>query len=165
VFSEAVHHACPEDNTMVMVKVNARDQIVQVAESDGTTWTEIANLNTIGFDRSANEETADTTTMDSDGAYEQEIMQRGAAFTLEGFQTKDRTTGAKDPGQARCETLADAIGYDSLGKLRFRHVMDTTWTIWNATFSVGEQGGGTNDKSSWSCNVTRSGPATTAAVS
>jgi hypothetical protein len=149
---------------MVMVKVNARDQIVQVAESDGTTWTEIANLNTIGFDPAANEETADTTTMDSDGHFEQEIMQRGSAFTLEGMKTKDRTTGAKDPGQARCDVLANAKGYDSLGKLRFRDVMDTEWTIWNATFSTGEQGGGTNDKSSWSCNVTRSGPPTTAAV-
>jgi hypothetical protein len=149
---------------MVMVKVNARDQIVQVAEVDGTTWTEISNLNTIGFNPGENEETADTTVMESEGAYEEEVMQRGKSLSLEGLKTKDRTTGVRDPGQARCEVLAAAVGYDSLGKIRFRDVMDTTWEIWNATFKLGEQGGGQNDKSTWACTVTRSGPHTTAAV-
>src|SRR4051812_39023957 len=114
---------------MVMVKVNARDQIVQVAEADGTTWTEIGNLATIGFNPGENEETADTTVMESDGNYEEEVMQRGKSLSLEGLKTKDRTTGAKDPGQARCDVLGEAKGYDSLGKIRFRDVMDTEWQI------------------------------------
>lgn len=149
---------------MVMVKVNARDTIVQVAEADGTTWTEISNVNTIGINPGENEETADTTTMESEGAYEEEVMQRGNSLTLEGMQTKDRTTGAKDPGQARCDVLGTSVGYDSLGKIRFRHVMDANWEVWNATFKPGEQGGGHNDKSAWSVVVTRSGPSTSVAV-
>lgn len=149
---------------MAMVKVNARDFIVQVADVDGLSWIDVANLNSLTLNPAENEEMVDTTTFDSGGTYETEVMQRGASFSLEGYQTKDGTTGVKDPGQKRCEELAQLIGYDSLGQMRFRSVMDTSWTVWTATFSVGEQGGGTNDKSTWSCAVTRSGPATTTTV-
>ncbi len=150
---------------MVFVKVNARDKIVQVLDVDATTWLEVANLNTIGIDRASNEEIADTTVMTSAGAYEAEAIQRGRALSLEGFMTKDRTTGVVDPGQKRCLDLANAVGYDSLGVIRVRDVMDTTWDRWNAIFSAGEEGGGVNDKSGFKCTVTRSGPATTMAVS
>jgi hypothetical protein len=38
--------------------------------------------------------------------------------------------------------------------------MDKKWTVWTATFSQGEQGGGTNDMTSWSATCTKSGPST-----
>lgn len=145
-------------------KINARDLIVEVADTTGLTWLEIAGITSATVNPGENEETADTTEYASGGNYEQEIMQRGASFALEGFLVKDDTTGALDPGQARCEELAALTGYASLGKLRFRHPMDTNWKVWSATFSVGEQGGGNNDKTSWSCTCTRSGPSTTLTV-
>jgi hypothetical protein len=151
---------------MTLRKINARDIIVQVSDGAAVpTWLAIGGLNSVTPNPSENEESADTTTYDSDGNYEGEIMQRGAAMEMEGFLLKDHLTGAPDPGQARCEYMATLTGYDSLGSIRFRHPMDTTWKVWTATFSIGEQGGGNNDKTSWSCTITRSGASTTAAVS
>lgn len=145
-------------------KIPARDIIIQVETSTTGTWAQINQLTSATFNPSENEETADTTTFDSDGEYEQLIMQRGAVMEMEGFLRKDSTSGALDAGQGRVAELAKLKGVPSLGVLRFRHPMETEWTIWNATFSVGEQGGGTNDMTSWSATVTKSGPSDTADV-
>lgn len=152
---------------MTQRKINARDLIVQVSDGAASpTWLAIAGFTSATPNPSENEENVDTTTYDSDGNYEGEIMQRGASLALEGFLIKDHLTGVQDPGQARCEYLGTQTGYDSLGAIRFRHPMDTLWKVWNqATFSMGEQGGGNNDKVTWSCTITRSGASTTAAVS
>lgn len=150
---------------MPLVKISARDIVIQVAEANGTTWTPVGGLTSAVPNPSENEEVADTTTFDSRGYYEQEVIQRGATLELEGFLLKDSSTGALDPGQARIETLATEVGSASVGKLRFRHPMDTQWKVWNATFTLGEQGGGNNDKVSWNVTITRSGPSTTAPVS
>lgn len=149
---------------MAVIKIPARDIIVQVREADGTTWTEIGAMTSVKHNPGENEENTDTTSYDSDGNYEQRVMQRGAALTLEGFMLQDPISGARDPGQARCEAIATGVAEASLGKLRFRHPADTNWRVWDATFSLGEQGGETNDMSAWACTVTRSGASTLAAV-
>jgi hypothetical protein len=147
-------------------KINARDIVVEVFIPDPTTptWVEVGGLTTATPNPSENEESTDTTTFESLGEYEQEIMQRGATLKLEGFMIKDDATGALDAGQARCEELGALVGVESLGKVRFRHPVDANWKVWSATFSIGEQGGGNNDKAAWSCTMTRSGASTTVAV-
>ncbi|WP_067184625.1 phage tail tube protein [Microtetraspora niveoalba] len=146
---------------MTQRKINARDIIVEVEDPTATPepYRKIENLASVTVNLGENEETVDTTDYDSEGVYEQEIMQRGASMALEGQAKKDTTTGALQPGRARVEEMAgeDNVGYDSLGKIRFRHPMDEKWTNWNATFSLGEQGGGPNDKVSWSATITKSG--------
>ena len=150
---------------MAATKVNARDIIVQVSDGQTTeTWIEVGGLNSATLNPGENEETVDTTTYASQGNYEQEIMQRGASMALEGFLLKDSTTGDLDPGQERVEALGVAIGGESVGKVRFRHPVDTEWKVWAATVSLGEQGGGNNDKTGWSATFTRSGASTTTAV-
>ncbi|MEC3977905.1 phage tail tube protein [Amycolatopsis sp. H20-H5] len=150
---------------MVARKINARDIIIQVREADGITWSAIGGLNSATPNPSENEETVDTTTFGSQGNYEQEIMQRGASLALEGFLIKDDTTGTQDPGQARCEVVGTLTGYASLGAIRFRHPMDAAWKVWpEATFTIGEQGGGNNDKTGWKCDIMRSGPSTVVAA-
>lgn len=151
---------------MAVRRINARDIIVEVEDETPDTWLPIERLQSATINPGENEETADVGDFDSLGAYEQEIMQRGASMTLEGLLIKDDDTGALPPGRARVEEMAgeDKLGADSLGRIRFRHPMDTTWRIWTCTFSLGEQGGGTNDKASWSATITKSGKTTTAAV-
>jgi hypothetical protein len=150
---------------MALQKINARDLIVQVEDSTPGSWLGVSNLTEMTVNPSEAEEEVDTTTFESQGDAEQEIMQRGASLSLTGFRTLDNITGAPDPGQARCETLATLKGPDSLGAIRLRHPLQTTWKVWpKATFSVGEQGGGNNDKASWACTIKRSGASTTAAV-
>lgn len=152
---------------MATKKIAARDIIIEV--SDGATpavWLPIGGLTTATINPAENEEVVDATTFGSDGHYEQLVMQRGASITLEGFKLQDPSTGDLDPGQERCEELAAETGVASLGSVRFRHPADAEWKVWpEATFSLGEQGGGNNDLTSWSCTIVRSGAPTTEAVS
>ncbi|MGH3323262.1 MAG: phage tail tube protein [Streptomyces sp.] len=145
-------------------KINARDIVLQVLAADATTWVEVAGLNSVTVNPGENEETADTTTYASQGAYEQEVMQRGASLVLEGFLLKDDSTGVQDPGQARVEVVGAAVAEESVGQVRFRHPVDTLWKVWNCTVSLAEQGGGNNDKTGWGATITRSGASTTMAV-
>lgn len=151
---------------MAARKVPARDLIVQVSDGAGVpTWLGIAGYKQVVVNPGENEETVDSTDYASAGEYEGMVMQRGASLQPEGFLVKDHLTGVLDAGQARCETLAAGKAYASLGAVRFRHPQDTLWKVWNtAMFSLGEQGGGNNDLTTWSVKITRSGASTTAAA-
>jgi hypothetical protein len=148
---------------MAATKYNARDLTFQI-EDLGTpnTWIEIGGINT--FSKSHEEETTDVTTFGSDGQAESQKMQIGKGMTLEGFRLKDKTTGALDPGQAEVEALSELLGDESLGRFRFHAPGDTNWEIWTAHVNLGDQGGGNNDKVSWSATFTRSGASTTAVI-
>lgn len=151
---------------MTQRRINARDIIVEIESSTPDSWLPIERLQNVVVNFGENEETADVTDYESDGAYEQEIMQRGASMTLEGLALEDDSTGALPPGRGRVEEMAgeDKVGSDSLGRVRFRSPRSQTWRIWTCTVSLGEQGGATNDKVSWSATITKSGKTTTAAV-
>lgn len=151
---------------MSAVQIKARDIIVEVEDSTPDTWLKVENLKTATINKGENEETVDRTNFDSDGAYEQWIMQRGASMALAGDELKDNVTGALQPGRARVEELGgeDAVGADSIGRIRFRHPLDTEWRIWECTVSLGETGGETNATSAWAATITKSGKTTTAAV-
>lgn len=151
---------------MTQRKVPARDLIVQVSDGAASpTWFGIAALKVLTLDPGAQEQSTETTTADSAGAYEELKMQRGASLKLEGFLHKDHLTGAQDPGQARVEVIGVGLAYASLGAFRFRHPADTVWRVWNtATVSLGEQGGDNNAVTSWKVTVMRSGASTTVAA-
>jgi hypothetical protein len=151
---------------MTQRKQLMRDMVIQVQATDGLTWLAIAGRTDITLNPSENEEIADSGDMDSKGNYEGVPMQRGSSLGIEGYLMADHVTDTQDPGQARCMELAAKTGYEGLGALRFRRPQATEWKVWpEAIFSAGEQSGGNNDLTTWSCTVTRSGPSTTAAVS
>jgi len=148
-----------------MAQINARDWIFEVSEdpSAGTpVWAEVGGLESFDLNLSEGEESTDTTTFQSGGVAESQAMQRGAACTLSGKTV--RNGAVPDAGQDAADSLATLVGEDSLGGLRFRHVEDTTWTVWTAWVSKANVGGGNNDKATWGATFTRSGAATTAAV-
>ncbi|CAL9607543.1 hypothetical protein SUDANB95_05520 [Actinosynnema sp. ALI-1.44] len=149
---------------MAQQKINARDLILQVESSTPSTWLGIGNLNSIVPNFAESEEEADTTVFEDQGEAAHEKMQRGASMTLQGFKTLDSVSGAADPGQERCEFMATQKGAASLGRVRFRHPLSTTWKIWTCSFSHGEEGGGNNAKVPWNMTIKKSGAATTAAV-
>jgi hypothetical protein len=147
---------------MAAVKYNARDVEFEIEDPDTPgTWTAIGGINT--FSKTHEEETTDTTTYASNGQAESQKMQISKTMTLEGFRLKDAVTGALDPGQADVETLSERLGEASLGGFKFAAPGDTTWEVWTAHVNLGDQGGGNNDKVTWSATFTRSGAATTAA--
>lgn len=148
-------------------KVNARDLIFEVSNMATPTpvWTSVAGITEAKVNFGENEESEETTTFDSDGIYEQEIMQRGASLTLSGLMLVDSTSGARDPGQAQMNTHAGAVGKASVVNVRHRYPLDTNWRVWAGTITRGEEGGGNNEKAGFEYTITRSGPATTMVVS
>ncbi|MCQ8829861.1 phage tail tube protein [Streptomyces malaysiensis] len=147
--------------------IDARGWIFEVEDADAgaETWLPISGITTFTHNPGENEETVDTTAFDSDGLYEQDVMQRGATLEVEGQYRIDKTTKAQDPGQAYIDhEWAQRLGIDSRNRVRWRHNTQTQWVIWDATVTPGEQGGGNNDKTSWSCTITRCGAPTSAAV-
>jgi hypothetical protein len=150
-----------------MAKINARDWIFEVSEDpDATTpvWAQIGGVESFELDLSEAEESVETTDFDSAGIAESQAMQRGAKLQVEGKLKRTGTT-TQDAGQVAAQNLAALVGEESLGGVRFRHVDDTSWAVWTAWVSLGSKGGGINDKTSWSATFTRSGAATSAAVS
>ncbi|MDT3395593.1 hypothetical protein RKE29_02825 [Streptomyces sp. B1866] len=147
--------------------IDARGWLFEVEDADaGTeTWLTIGGTTSFTHNPGENEETADTTAFDSDGQYEQDVMQRGATLEIQAQYRVDKATGVQDPGQAYVDhAWAQRLGVDSRNRVRWRHKSQTAWVVWDATVTPGEQGGGTNDKTSWSCTVTRCGPASAMAV-
>lgn len=148
-----------------MSKINARDWIFEAsADPDAGTpvWAQIAGLESFDLNNSDGEESTDTTDFDSNGVAESQAMQRGASLSVSGKVV--RTAGTDDPGQAVVNDAALLVGEASLIGVRFRHTDDTDWTVWNAWVSKGNNGGGNNDKTTWSASFTRSGAATSEAV-
>lgn len=146
---------------MALQKYNARDVVFEIEDvATPNTWIEIGGVNT--FSKSHDEETAETTTFASGGQAESQKMEISKELEIEGFRLRDSVTGALDPGQAMVETLSERLGEQSLGKIRFAHVDDDEWQVWTAHANLGDQGGGNNDKTSWSATFTRSGADTTA---
>ncbi|MFE5628479.1 phage tail tube protein [Streptomyces sp. NPDC056543] len=158
---------------MAAQKYNARDVRFQIEDRlNPGTWTEFrtaqagsgeGGINT--FSQSFEYEATDTTTFGSNGRAETQNMQEGMSMTLEGFRLKDPSTGALSAAQSLAELQAARLGDESLCGFRFAAPGDTNWTVWAAsTWQLGDQGGGNNDKASWSVTVTRSGPSTTVAI-
>ncbi|WP_079405472.1 phage tail tube protein [Streptomyces sp. 3211] len=138
---------------------------VQDSTADPDVWLPIAGIDTWNYNPSENEETTETTAFDSDGQFEQDVMQRGASLSIEGKYRVHKTTKARDPGQAYIDDdWVERVGFESRNQIRYRHETQTAWRVWEATVSPGEQGGGNNDKTSWSATFTRCGAATTMAV-
>lgn len=149
------------------MKLNARDWIFEVCEDPGAvtpTWAQIGGLTSFDLNNSEGEQSTDTTDFDSAGVAESQAMQRGASCTVSGSRVVSKSTGDTDAGQAAADNLAEAVGEDSLGGFRFRHKDDEEWIVWTAWVSRGNTGGGNNDKASWGATFTRSGAATTTAV-
>ncbi|MCA1219889.1 phage tail tube protein [Streptomyces sp. 8L] len=147
--------------------IDARGWIFEVQDQSATekTFLPVMGLTTFTHAPGENEETADITAFEDEGQYNQDVMQRGATLTIEGQYRIDKTTGEQDPGQAYIDQNWSArLGIDSHNTIRWRHKSQTTWAVWDATVTPGEQGGGTNDKTSWSATITKCGAATTAEV-
>lgn len=144
--------------------IDARGWIFEV-EDLGTpdTWLRIGNLTSWSHNPGENEETADTTVFESDGHYEQDVMQRGATIEVSGLYAA--TAGAQDPGQAYVDNVwTYRLGEDSRNQVRYRHTSQTSWTVWEATVTPGEQSGETNAKTSWGATFTRCGAPSTEPV-
>lgn len=143
--------------------IDARGWEFEIETGTADTFVRLGSLKSWTHNPGESEETADTTTNDSDGYYEQDIMQRGATIEVTGLFAA--TSGMQDPGQEYIDkTWAYRFGEESRGTLRYRHTSQTEWTVWECTVTPGEQGGETNAKTSWSAKFTRCGAPTIAEV-
>ncbi|APD18655.1 major tail protein [Streptomyces phage Mojorita] len=146
--------------------LDARGWEFEVEDTTPTTpvWLRLNNLNQWSYSPSENEETADTTTNDSAGYYEQDIMQRGATLEVTGQYAQ--TGGVRDAAQEYIDTVwTYRFGAESRGRMRYRHKTQTKWSVWECTVTPGEQGGEHNAKVTWGATFTRCGAPTSENVS
>lgn len=141
-------------------QINARDWPFQVLAVDGVTWLDIAGINKFTLKRNQGLVETDTTVFASQGSQESQPMQRGSDLDLEGRFILS-SGNVRDPGQLRIDTLGALLGEAALGQVRFRHVVQTLWTVWVAWINLADVSGGNNDKAAWGFAANRCGPATT----
>lgn len=146
---------------MPVVKTLARDWDFHL--NTGTealpTWTPINGINSHSWSVSKND--ADTTTYDDEGWLSHLTASRGRSVTLSGIHMEDPANGARDPGQAAVETLAEQIGPNSLKQFRVTSPGAKTITG-RASAQVTQGGGGNDDPSGWEAVMTFSGKPTVA---
>lgn len=143
---------------MAETKIPARDYTFEVDPAGGTAYVEIGGI--MSWSPKKSDETTKTTDFDSDGRSESLKIETGESFTLEGFLKSDVSDGSRDAGQAACEDLDDNLGLDSLGAWRFT-APDGEVKTFDGHCSVTKGGGGNNDMSKWSVEITASGVITT----
>ncbi|MCA1624162.1 MAG: hypothetical protein LC778_10245 [Acidobacteria bacterium] len=146
-------------------QILARDWIFQVNSlADGSgTWLDILGILSFELNLGENEEVSDDTTFESQGEHESTPVQRGATLGITG-RYKLSSGGVRNPGQARIDTLIGLKGDTAVGKVRFRHTIQTTWVVWSTWATGPTIGGGHNDRTGWEVTLTKSGLATSAAV-
>ena len=145
---------------MAIRKIIAREFTWEVESATPGTWVPIGGITT--FSRDPSKTDTDTTDFDDNGIEAHMVGSRGASYTIEGHYLEDTvtaTTGDRDAGQARVEEVALLVGADSINGWRFTTPGATVVTFQGSVVVTGP-GGGSNDSSSWSANIMRSGPET-----
>ncbi|WP_371517988.1 phage tail tube protein [Kitasatospora sp. NBC_01300] len=146
--------------------IDARGWIFEVQDvsTSTETWLRVGLLTSFSHNPGESEETEDITSFDDEGFFSQDVMQRGASLSVESKYAADKT-GKRDPGQAYIDDVwTYRLGVDSHNLVRWRHRSQTSWVVWDATVTPGEQGGGTTEKTSWSATITRCGKPTSSVV-
>jgi hypothetical protein len=141
---------------VALVKIPAR--LLSPELNTGTdalpVWTPIGGLNSLTFDSDKTD--ADTTDFDSDGWAEHMVLQRSRKISMDGFYKEDTATGDQDPGQEALIALSDAIGTDSLKGFRITTPGGNV-TVYQVSADAKLTGGGLNDVSGFTCDLTVSG--------
>lgn len=146
---------------MAAVKVLARGWKVEIQNPDTLAWKEVKGLNSLTFDGEKND--ADTTTFDDAGWNTHLVASRGRTVGLEGYYLEDPANGGRDDGQSLVDELSDAIGTDSLGNFKLTSPYGTVREF-TASANVSGVGGGNDDPTGWSAELTVSGAANFATV-
>ena len=137
-------------------KILARDWTFEINTGTGgvRTYTVINGINTFSFDPEKTD--ADTTTFDSEGYMEHIVASRTATLTLDGLYYEDTTTGARDTGQDAVEQLSQKLSQESIEWFRITTPFGVRKEI-QASAVVSGIGGGNDDPTAWSAELTITG--------
>ena len=140
-------------------KILARGWTIEINSNTGSalasaTWQEIGEISSFTIDTSKND--ADTTTFQDDGFMTHVVASRGSTISLEGLYFEDQTTGARDPGQLLVDQLGIEIGQSSTEYFRITSPFGTSKII-KASANVSGIGGGNDDPTAWTAELTVSG--------
>lgn len=140
---------------MAVTKFLARDLLIQIlGTTSGADWEEIKGLETLSHAPTST--LADTTDFDSVGRREVLMAERGDDWTLSGYRLEDVSTGARDPGQAEVEALAQRISTGSVGSFRITTPGGNLLSF-SAIAEVTLPGGSHNAPAAWGAKLTVTG--------
>lgn len=143
---------------MAITKWLARDgefEVAPAAGSGGPAFIPIGGVKECS--QSPKTVQAETTDYDSGGHPEHLVAERGVEFGLKGHHLEDVANGQRDPGQARMEVLAAAMGLASIGTFRWTSPGGNIDTF-DGSVEVTGPGGDNNAIASWEAKITVSGP-------
>lgn len=138
---------------MAVTKVLARGWTLTV----GAGLVAVGGTNSLTF--SGGKTDAETTTFDSAGWAEHIVAERTRSIGVEGFFLEDPANGDRNAGQEAMETLASAVGADSIDEFVLTSPGGTTYSF-DGSVEIGDIGGGNNDPTSWSATITVTGEIT-----
>lgn len=145
---------------MAAIKVLARGWKVEI-KNNSSQWIQVLGINSLTFDGDKSD--ADTTTFDDEGKNTHLVASRSKKLSMEGFFLEDSSNGARDPGQELVDSLGDSIGVDSLGDFKLTSPAGIVREF-RASANVSGVGGGNDDPTGWTAELTVSGAANTATV-
>lgn len=143
---------------MAEEKVLVRDfyLYVNTGVSDLTpTWTQIHGLHP-ELEWSDSPTRADTTDQDDGGVQSHLVVSHEYKASVKGKRLEDPDDGSRDPGQAKAEEIANAIGSDSIGYFKIATPGGNAIDF-HASATVKPFGGGMNDAATWECELAVSG--------
>lgn len=135
-------------------KIPAKNWKAEV-DDGADAFIEVGGIESFSFEKSSNR--TDVTDNDSNGNEEGYISSRGLGITLEGNFLEDPETGDRDPGQERIEEVGELTGAESTIPFRLTSPGGTTYTFDVTVDSAFATGGGHQDNTGWTANLTRSG--------
>lgn len=143
----------------VTVDIPARDWTFEL--NTGTeaapVWLEVERVETWSHSPTSND--ANTTNNDDGGRLSHYKSSRGDQFTLSARYAEDPATGARLPGQEAVEAWAQLVGSASKKQFRITSPGGNVKTF-QATATVTQGGGGTDDPTAWQVVITASGAIT-----
>src|SRR5690625_3365876 len=140
---------------MAEVEILARDLVVEI--QDNSSWIEIEAIQTIGHTPTKTD--ADTGHFQAAGRARHIVAERGDEFTLECVYLVDPDTGAIPEGHQALRDLGAKIGYNSIGRFRITGP-GGGGVEFDASATVGQPSGGSNDATTFSTTLTVTGEET-----
>lgn len=139
---------------MPKVKILARQWGLYIASEIEKEFQKIGGIES--FTLSNDAESTETTDFDSGGYNESLVSGRSQEIEIEGSFIVDVETGDRDEGQQIIEELSTRIGHESTKSFRLVSPAGVV-TEYTVHSTLGDQGGGLTDKTSWGATMTVSG--------
>lgn len=143
--------------TDILARDHAHDWSINTGTSGSPVWVGIGGINK--WSPSPKKNDADTTKFSDDGWMAHLPASRTVSITISGLVQMDPSDESRDPGQEAVEAQGQLLGTDGLAEYKYDGPGGGTYVVL-ASVNVTPGGGGNDDPSAWSAELTVTGKPT-----